>query len=163
MAFWSVGLATRASAKRACKWGGIACLFQTARAIIGNIASVSFADKPVDSAIAWFIGASLFPLFLLVAGIRLWRHSGLVWGSLAAHLLAFDLIVVMVAPTAWAVNAYVPLMTKLTAYPLAAAQVAVVAGMVIKVAILALVINGLRGALALRTLEYPTDTRRAFS
>jgi len=32
-------------------------------------------DKRLDDAIAHFIGASLLPLLLVVAGIRLWRHD----------------------------------------------------------------------------------------
>jgi hypothetical protein len=163
MALWSIGLATRASAERACKWGGLACLFQVARATLGNIASVSVTNNSLDNAIAYFIGASLLPLLLLVAGIRLWRHRSWAWGTLASLLVGIDLVVVLAAPTAWATDAYLPLMTGLTARPLVAAQTAVVAGIVIKVAILALVANGARGAFALRTIECPTEMRGALS
>jgi hypothetical protein len=64
MADWFVGLPTRASAERAAKWGGIACLFQGARETLGNLATSYFANKPIDDAVVWFVGASLAPIFV---------------------------------------------------------------------------------------------------
>jgi len=74
MAIWP-SLAPRAAAARACKWGGLAALLQAVRGTAGNIATFMTVGKPLDDAIAHFVGASLLPLLLVVAGIRLWRHD----------------------------------------------------------------------------------------
>lgn len=141
MAIWWSGLATRASAERASKWGGIACLIQAARWTIGNIASVSVADKPLDNAIAWFIGASLPPILLVVAGIRLWRSASWIWGSLATLVVALDLALLGPEPT----------------------SITTTAALIAKSALLILMVNGVRGALALRKVDYDEEVRRAFS
>ena len=91
MANWFVGLRSRASAERASKWGGIACLFESARETLGNFATFSVTNKPLDDAIAWFVGASLLPIFVAAAGYRLWRHGGWIYGSLAVLVVAYDL------------------------------------------------------------------------
>jgi hypothetical protein len=59
MAIWP-SLAPRAAAARACKWGGLAALLQAVRGTAGNIATFMTVDKPLDDAIAHFVGASLF-------------------------------------------------------------------------------------------------------
>lgn len=141
MAIWLAGLATRASAQRASKWGGIACLLQATRMTIGNIASVSVADKPLDNAIAWFIGASLVPVLYVVAGIRLWKGEGWVWGSLAGLAFLLDLALYGPEPTS---------MQAATA-------------LTVRAALFILMVNGVRGALALRTVDYSEEVGRAFS
>lgn len=141
MAIWWSGLATRASAERASKWGGIACLLQAARWTIGNIISVSAADKPLDNAIAWFIGASLPPILLVVAGIRLWRSASWIWGGLATLVVALDLALLGPAPT----------------------SVIAITAVSVKTVLLILMLNGVRGALALRTVDYGEEARRAYS
>src|SRR5438270_10750808 len=92
MTKWSPGFATRAAAERASKWGSFACFFQAVRETLGNIFVVSSAGKPIDDAIAWFIGQSLLPVLLVIAGIRLWQNKGWVWGSLAALAVMLELI-----------------------------------------------------------------------
>jgi predicted membrane-bound dolichyl-phosphate-mannose-protein mannosyltransferase len=103
---------------------------------IGNIASVSVADKPLDNAIVWFIGASLFPIFLVAAGRRLWRGEGWIWGSLASLLVALDLA--LFTPEPRSINAVV--------------------AVVVKVALLTAMANGTRGALALRKVDYQAQS-----
>ncbi|HWU15915.1 MAG TPA: hypothetical protein VN157_18105 [Caulobacter sp.] len=131
MAIWAAGLATRASALRACKWGGIACLLQAARMTVGNIASLTVANKGLVAAVAWFVGASLFPILMAVAGTRLLRGNGLIWGSAALAMLVFDFLV----------------------YGQELASVQAITSVCVKAALVALIINGLRGALVLRNMD----------
>ena len=118
----------------------MACLLQAARMTIGNIIGVSAADKPLGNAIAWIIGASLIPAILLVAGLRLWRTKGWIWGSLAALVVGLDFALLSPAPTS--INA--------------------VSALVIKIALLALIVNGVRGALALQKIDYANNAREIF-
>ena len=141
MAIWLAGLATQASARRASKWGGVACLLQAARMTIGNIASVSVADKPLDNAIAWFIGASLVPILYVVAGIGLWKGEGWVWGSLAALAFALDLAAHGPEPT----------------------SIQAATALAVRAALFIVLVNGVRGALALRTVDYNGEVGRALS
>ncbi|MCW3845821.1 hypothetical protein OF829_01110 [Sphingomonas sp. LB-2] len=128
MATWLAGLATRESAKRASRWGGGACFFQAARLTIGNFAFLSVADKPLGNAVAWFIGASLIPLLFLVGGIRLWQAKGWIGGGLAGLALILDSALLGASPTS---------IQSVTAF-------------LIRAVLLALIVNGVRGTLALR-------------
>jgi len=59
---------------------------------IGNIATLTAANNGLVAAVAWFIGASLFPILMAVAGTRLLRGNGLIWGSAALAVLVFDFL-----------------------------------------------------------------------
>ena len=87
-----VGIRTKAAAQRATRWGGIACFVQAARMTLGNIISVSNANKPLDNAIAWFFGASLIPILYIAAGVHLRRGEGWKLSSFAATVFAMDLV-----------------------------------------------------------------------
>ena len=108
---------------------------------IGNIASVSVADKPFDNEIAWFIGASLVPILYLVAGVRLLKGEGWICGSLAVIAFALDLV------------AFGPERTSIQAATVLA----------VKATLFILVANGVRGALALRAVDYNAENDRVFS
>ncbi len=162
MTIWFVGLVTRSSAERASKWGGIACLFQGARETLGSLLTVNLAGKPVDNAIAYLIGTNLLPILLLVAGIRLWRHAGWIWGGVAGLIVASELAAALIAPAA-VTNAYTPIVAKVAPSPSIAADAALVAAFVVKIAILALIANGIRGALALRRADKSNDVQDSFS
>lgn len=107
---------------------------------IGNIVSVSAADKPLGNAIAWIIGASLIPAILLIAGLHLWRAKGWIWGSLAALVIGLDFALLGPAPTS--INA--------------------VTALVIKVTLFMLILNGVRGVLALRKIDDANDAHEIF-
>jgi hypothetical protein len=139
MAIWSAELATRSSAKRACKWGGIFCLLQAARMTLANIVSVTAAGKYLDDAIAWLVGASLIPALFVVAGWRLWRSDDWTWASLAALVMLVDFAL----------------------YGPYSSSVGAVTMLVVRVALLVGIVNGVRGALALRRID--RDTGRVFS
>jgi hypothetical protein len=104
---------------------------------IGNIASISMAGKPVGNAVAWFIGASLIPLLYLVAGFRLRQGEGLIAGSLG--ILFFLLDFVFYSPATFSSQA--------------------IGSLLARVVLLILVVNGLRGVLALRTVDYNEPLR----
>ena len=162
MTIWSVGLTTRASAARASKWGGVACLFQGAREALGSLLTVSLAGKPLDNVIAYLIGASLLPILLLVAGIRLWRHAGWIWGGVAGVIVASELAAALFAPEA-VTNAYTPIMAKVAPSPSIAAEAAMLASFAVKIAILGFITNGIRGALALRRVDYSNNVLGSLS
>jgi len=127
----SVGLATRASAYRSSKWGGFACLSLAALMTIGSIATLIVEQKGLFRAAAEFVGASLIPIVLVVAGVRLLRGEGLFWGIAAAAIIAFDIFF------------YFPETVSLQS----------ITSIALKVAILLLVMNGVRGALAIRNAD----------
>ena len=132
MAIWLAGLATRDSAKRASRWGGVVApaFFQAACLTIGNFAFLSVADKPLGNATAWFIGASLIPMLFLVGGIRLRQAKGWIAESLAALALILDSALFGPAST--------PIQSG-TAF-------------LIRAVLLILIVNGVRGTLALRII-----------
>lgn len=132
MEIWSAGLATRVSAYRASKWGGIACLIQAARMTIGTIATLIVEPKGIVRVAAYFVGASLIPIVLAVAGTRLLRGEGLIWGGTAAVIVAFDLVF------------YFPELNTVQA----------ITAVIVKMALLVIMINGVRGALAIQNVDY---------
>lgn len=99
--------------------------------IIGNIATLTAANKGLVAAVAWFIGASLFPILMAVAGTRLLRGNGLIWGSVTLALLVFDFLV----------------------YRQELAPAQAIASVCVKAALVALIINGLRGALVVQSMD----------
>lgn len=99
---------------------------------IGNIATLAAASKGLTAAAAWFVGASLFPTLMAVAGIRLLKGKGLIWGSAALAFLALDFVL----------------------YRQELNSVQTVTSLVVKAVLVVLIINGLRGALALRNMDF---------
>lgn len=134
MAIWLAGLATAASAKRAARWGSTACFLQAARITIGNIFRVATADKPVDAAIVWFVGASLIPVLFIAAGIKLRKGEGWILGSLAALTLVLD-FAVWGRPASNSGLFY-------TSYAYSS--------LIVKTILLLFILNGVRGILALQ-------------
>jgi hypothetical protein len=159
MARWWGGFPTPVGAARVSKWGGFAVMFQAFRESLGNVTVFGVVSTPLDDAIAYFIGASLLPILLVVAGVRLWRHDSWRWGSVAAVIVLYDLGVAVFAPATMTIGAYKLAMANFVAFPSLAAEVAFVTGIIIKLAILALVVNGIRGAFALRSFERTSELR----
>ena len=152
---WFAGLPRRASAERAAKWGAVACLFQSARETLGNLFTASMAHKPLDNAIAWFVGQSLLPILVVAAGITLWRRTQWIWGALAGLLLTADLAAALLnlGPT---IDAYARI-TASAPSAAVAAKAALLTGFVMKAVLIILIINGTRGVLALKKFDYSTD------
>ena len=104
-----------------------------------NIVSASAAGKYLDDAFAWLVGASLIPALFVVAGWRLWRSDDWTWASLAALVMLVDFAL------------YGP-------YP---ASIGAVTTIIVRVALLVGIMNGVRGALALRRIDQ--EAERVFS
>ena len=141
MQSWAAGLAKRASAKSATKWGGWACLVAAARDASGIVITLNTANKTLGQSIAWGTGASLIPIIIATAGIRLLRGSGRLSGSVAVLIMSLDLAMVsgtVMSPT-------------------------MVGQIVAKILLLLLVLNGIRGAFALRHVDYNTELKDTFS
>lgn len=134
------GFASSKGARRAVKWGGIACLVAGARIVLGNLLHFALDGKPLDRAIAWQVGANIMPAFLIAAGIYMLRGRGKGWGAVAAALLALDLAFILSSGAA--------VMAKATAFA-------------VTFVLLVLVLNGVRGAVALKDL-LRDETERVF-
>lgn len=133
MAIWSAGLVRRESAERAATWGGVACLLQAARMTFGNFESLSVADKSFGQSLAWFTGASILPVLIAVAGIRLCQGIGWMWGSIASFFMVLDLALYTSEPT----------------------SISGITAVVIKIALAIVILNGARGAFALQSAIFP--------
>jgi hypothetical protein len=142
MPIWLIGLATRESAKRAAIWGAIACFIQAARIGLGMVVQLSTSNKSIDSAVAWAVGASVVPALIVVAGLSLKRGEGRSSGSLAVLLLAADLAF------------YTPITLPMT--------ISTFGPLGIKVMLLLVIANGVRGAFALAHVDNDSGVREIF-
>lgn len=107
-------------------------MLQAARMTIGTIATLIVEPKGIIRAAAYFLGASLIPIVLAVAGTRLLRGEGLIWGSAAVAAIAFDLVF------------FFPELNSVQA----------ITAVSVRTALLLLMINGVRGTLAIRNVDY---------
>jgi hypothetical protein len=137
---WAWGLRKRQSARRAVKWGGIVCLIIATLVTIAGIAKVSLSGKTTGHAIVWMIGFSLPQLVVAIAGVRLLRGAGRISGTLASILLVVDLVIMSTQP-----------MSSVLAIALA-----------IRIALFLIVLNGVRGAFALRFCDYTSELEDTF-
>lgn len=143
---WAAGLATRKSARRAAKWGGRALLLVAALDILRSFAAtwvlVRLGVRPFDSPIAWTIGVAIPPLIFAVGGFRMMRGEGRWEGSIAVLLLALDIGLTAARSS--------EISTLLAIFAL-------------RGTLLALAINGLRGAFALHSRKMDAELEATFS
>jgi hypothetical protein len=118
------------SALRAAKWGGVACLLQAGRLMIGNVLTATSSGKAIDSAIAWFVGASIIPVGIAIAGVLLWRERSWKSGCFVVVVMLADLLLYGTGD---------------------------VLGLVVRLALLLVIANGLRGAWNLRLAGEATE------
>jgi hypothetical protein len=151
MATWSMGFTSRVGATRATRWGSVACFFQAVRETLANVFVVSSSGKPLDNAVVWFMGQSLIPILLVVAGIQLWRHKGWIWASVASAIVVLDLIGALLStyPRTYATA----LVAKFAPNVPLAVKAALITGLIVKVGLVMLILNGARGAFALRNVD----------
>lgn len=159
MTIWSARFATRAGAERAAAWGSLACWFQAVRETLGNIFVVSLSGKPIDIAIAYFVGASLLPIFLIVTGVRLWRKSGWIFATLAALGVTLELAEGLL--TTFPRDYYTVLVAQFASDVPVGVKAALITSFATKVAIVVLMLNGARGAFALRKVDCSADAESA--
>jgi hypothetical protein len=124
MAFWSVDLTTEDGALGAAQLGGYAGFVAAALGAFGLVMMLGSSAMLSAAALGMLVAGGVELLVFLAAGFRLRMGRGLIWGSVAALLLLIELL----------------------------AKVAVlsVPGIIIDVVLLIGMVNGLRGALALR-------------
>ncbi len=139
MQVWAIGLANRASAIRAAKWGGIASLIEAARQAI-SIGAASAADQSFAEVIGWLIGAGMVPAIIGFAGIRLWHGEGRLLGIIGSLIVAYDTILV---------NRRI-------------LSIEVIIFDITTCLLLLFMINGVRGAFALYLCDYNKESLEAF-
>jgi hypothetical protein len=96
--------------------------------MIGILVTVSSSGKPLGNAIAWFVGASIIPVAIAIAGLLLWKERNWISGCFVIAVMLGDLLIFGVA-TADAI------------------------GLVLRFVLLLIIANGVRGALALRASQ----------
>jgi hypothetical protein len=132
--FWNVDLSTQDGAEGAAQMGGYACFVMAALDALG-IAMVSGVLASGGDRIA-ATGVLAFGLgeilIFLVAGFRLRAGTGVVWGSAAAVVLVIEIV------------------AKLATFAISVA-------LFINVLLLIFVVNGIRGARALRSGVFDAD------
>ena len=105
------------------------------------------------------MGQSLIPVHLLIVGIHLWRLKGWVWASVAALVVVLDLIDALLSTDARA--SATALLSSAPNVP-RAVRTALFVGIIVKIGLVMLVLNGARGAFALRNVDKLTPAGRRF-
>lgn len=111
-------------------------MVEAARMTVGNLVLAIIKGGDPVLAIVGLVGASLIPLFFALTGTRLWQGEGRIAGTIAALILSLD-YALFGLPHA---NLYRPL----------SASVSAIIVLVLRGIICIFIINGVRGALALR-------------
>jgi hypothetical protein len=153
--FWTVDLTTRAGAEKAAANGGFICLVIAGLVAVGLLALIALGGTTGGSliiagagiAIAGF-GIALF----VVAGLRLRRGCGAYWGAFAALFLALTTLVriVSVLVFVWGSSG-------------SAIGAGSIGGIVVNLVLLVPVVNGVRGAWALRRDTFAADLVDVFN
>jgi hypothetical protein len=132
MRIWMAGFATRTSAVRATKWGGVAAFLGAAREIIGIVTGEQ------SSGYIW-IAVGIVSIVMFIAGVRLFEGNGRFSGIIASLLMAGEIAIFSLVPLS----------------PFAIGSLLATTTLVILIA------NGVRGAFALRFFD-GTGLRKVF-
>lgn len=136
--FWTVDLSTRAGARSAASQGGLACFVFSGMAVLGFVLLGGMAGYGSPQGLAILIGAGLELVVGVIAGLRLRAGKGAVWGIAVIVLLVAEGV------------------SKIMALSFG--------GLIIIGFLMVTVINGVRGALALRRgLGFEDEDAEAFS
>ncbi|WP_209349330.1 hypothetical protein [Pontixanthobacter sp. CEM42] len=125
MSFWQIDLTTRAGAHTATSQGAIGCFIFAGLAMLGMLILGGAAGFTTTEGITAVVAVGLEVVVGLVAGFRMRAGKGAFWGIATAALLAFEMVVKIVTLTG-------------------------LLGLVINGVVLVLIVQGIRGALALR-------------
>lgn len=125
MAFWNTDLTTQDGAEGAAQNGGFACFIAAGLTVVGMAMLVAMYNGPAEGLVGGIAGVASETVVFTVAGFRLRAGKGVIWGGVAALLLIIEMVMKLVTMTG-------------------------IAGIVINFVLLAFMINGVRGALALR-------------
>jgi hypothetical protein len=130
------GFATRASAVRATKWGGVAAFLGAAREILDLLTPASSGEQ--SSGFIWLAGG-LISIVMFIAGVRLFEGNGRFSGVIASLLMAVEITIFSLVPLSpFAIGALLATTT-----------------------LFILIANGVRGAFALRFFD-GTGLRKVF-
>jgi len=132
MRIWMAGFATRTSAVRATKWGGVAAFLGAAREIIGIVTGEQ------SSGYIW-IAVGIVSIVMFIAGVRLFEGNGRFSGIIASLLMAGEIAIFSLVPLS----------------PFAIGSLLATSTLFILIA------NGVRGAFALRFFD-GTGLRKVF-
>ena len=136
MSFWKIDLTTYDGAENAARTGGYACFIAVALSCLGaGLIYAAVADG--TAAMIALGGIAVEGLVFLIAGLRLRAGKGAFWGMAAAAMIAFELL------------------TKLIGLSFV--------GIAIHSVLLIVMINGVRGALALRRNAFPEQLGEVFN
>lgn len=125
MAFWDIDLTTRSGAETAADQGGLACFIVAGLTFVGALVFGGIAGFDTAEGLTTAIGVALTALIALIAGFRLRAGKGAFWGIAVALLLVVEII------------------SKLLTFA--------IGGLIFNVLFLVMVVQGLRGAWALRS------------
>ncbi|MDL2352805.1 MAG: hypothetical protein QFC78_08155 [Pseudomonadota bacterium] len=135
--FWHIDLTTRAGARSAAYQGAVASFIFCVMGVLGIVVGFGMVGTSSPQGLALVGGAALEAAVGLVAGLRLRSGKGAYWGMAAAVLAALELLGKMVALS--------------------------IGGVIICGIILVFVIQGIRGALALKnTASFEDDDIEVF-
>lgn len=137
MAFWDIDLTTRSGAETAAAQGGLACFIVAGLTFVGALVFGGLAGFDTDEGLATAVGIGATALIALIAGFRLRAGKGAFWGIAVALLLVVEII------------------SKLTTFA--------IGGIIFNVLFLVMVVQGLRGAWALRSQDgFADDAAEVF-
>lgn len=135
--FWQVDLTSRLGAHTATHQGALACFIFAGLAVLGFFVLGGSAGFGTPEGIAVMIGAGLEFVVAMIAGLRLRTGKGAYWGMATALLATLELIGKFVALS--------------------------IGGIVIGGLVLVYLVNGIRGALALKRGQgFADDAAEAF-
>ena len=138
MALWDADLTTRLGAQTAARTGAIAAFVFAGLGLLGAVLAAAFAMRTNPPlAIGTIIGGLLEALVGVVAGFRLRSGKGMVWGGVTAALATLELIGKVVSLQ--------------------------FGGLLIGGVVLVYLVNGVRGAAALRRGPFADDDAETFA
>ncbi|HSF12459.1 MAG TPA: hypothetical protein VLA50_05745 [Erythrobacter sp.] len=124
MAFWDIDLTTRSGAETAADQGGLACFFVSGLTLLGAVVFGGLAGFDTAEGVGTAVVIACSAVIALIAGFRLRAGKGAFWGIAVAALLVFEII------------------SKLATFA--------IGGIVLNTIFLVMVVQGVRGAWALR-------------
>lgn len=131
MAFWNVDLTTQDGTESAVQMGAFACFVSAALTLLASaLVALLQHNSPVRS--ATIAGDGLQLIIFIIAGFRFRSGKGLIWGIVAAVILAIEAVANLVALTGFT-------------------------GTIIDLMLLVIIINGVRGAHAGRHQIFKSD------
>lgn len=125
MAFWDIDLTTRSGAETAAHQGGLASYFVAGLTIVGGLVLGGLTELETAEGLSAAVVIAVSALIAAIAGFRLRAGKGAFWGIAVAVMLVVEII------------------SKLAAFT--------IGGIILNVIFLVLVVQGVRGAWALRS------------